>query len=197
MAEDAFNSTQGQGDAAVENSGATDPQGSESGERISEITEEIHRQVVQERDEYLENLQRLKAEFENFRKRVLRDSEESARRASTGVVEELLPVLDNFERALKAASEHDEKLLGEGVEMVYRQLRDVLDKRGLCEVEAEGEDFDPSHHEAVLCRPFPGEKEGKVMEVVEKGYKLEDKVVRPAKVVVSGAQEDRVEGETS
>ncbi len=170
-------------DDAVNSTDSTD-------EQVAQITDEIHEQVVRERDEYLENLKRLKAEFDNFRKRVLRDSEESARRASADVVEDLLPVLDNFERALKAAAEHDEKVLGEGVEMVYRQLRDVLDRRGLCEVEAEGADFDPEHHEAVLCRPFPGEKEGKVMEVVEKGYKLEDRVVRPAKVVVSGSLEE-------
>lgn len=190
MAEDTLNSRQGHGDAAVENGGAASRQNTDKGEGVSEITEEIHRQVVKERDEYLENLKRLKAEFENFRKRVLRDSEDTARRASSDIVEELLPVLDNFERALRAASEHDEKLLSEGVEMVYKQLRDVLDKRGLCEVAAEGENFDPSHHQAVICRPFPGEKEGKVMEVVEKGYKVDDKVVRPAKVIVSGAPEE-------
>lgn len=159
-------------------------------EQIAHITEEIHQQVVKERDEYLDSLKRLQAEFDNFRKRVLRESEAAARRASTGVVEELLPVLDNFERALRATSEHDEKVLAEGVEMVYKQLRDVLDRRGLCELEAEGEDFDPNHHEAVLCRPFPGEQEGKVMEVVEKGYTLDDTVVRPAKVIVSGTQEE-------
>lgn len=158
---------------------------------LSRISEEIHEQVIKERDEYLESLKRLQAEFENFRKRVLRDSVESNRRASAGVVEDLLPVLDNFERALEAASEHDEKVLGEGVSLVYNQLKDVLTRRGLCEVAAEGEDFDPSHHEAVLCRHYPGESEGKVMEVIEKGYKLDEQVVRPARVVVSGTDDSK------
>jgi molecular chaperone GrpE len=187
--------TGGNGKDAGTGAEGTDNVSAHGDGHVTEITEEIHNQVVRERDEYLDSLRRLQAEFENFRKRVLRESEEAARRASTGVVEELLPVLDNFERALQAAREHDEKVLGEGVELVYRQLRDVLDKRGLCEVAAEGEDFDPEHHEAVLCRPFPGEEEGKVMEVVEKGYKLDDRVVRPAKVVVSGAPREDAAGD--
>lgn len=159
-------------------------------EALATISAEIHEQVRKERDEYLESLQRLQAEFTNFRKRVLSESEDAAKRASADMVGDLLPVLDNFERALKAATEHDIKLLSEGVQLVYNQLREVLTKRGLCEVDAEGKPFDPNHHEAVLCRPFPGEEEGKVMEVLEKGYSLDDQVVRPAKVVVSGGEDN-------
>lgn len=155
------------------------------GGEIAAVSEDIHQQVLKERDEYLDTLQRLQADFANYRKRVARDSEESSNRVSSEIVEELLPVLDNFERALKAAIEHDEKVLSEGVELVYRQLREVLDRRGLCEIEAAGEDFDPCHHEAVLCQPSPHHDEGKVIDVLEKGYRVNDKVVRPAKVIVS------------
>lgn len=159
------------------------------GRQLAEVSAEVHDEVLGERDEYLESLQRLKAEFENFRKRVARENRELSQRASQEVINEVLPVLDNFERALRAVAEHDEQVLGEGVELVYNQLRDVLNRRGLCEIEAEGEDFDPSRHEAVLCKPSPEHPEGKVMEVLEKGYQVDDRVMRPAKVVVSSGSE--------
>ncbi len=153
--------------------------------KLTEISTDVYEEALRKRDEYLESLQRLQAEFANYRKRVLKDSERLAGRASAEVMEELLPVMDNFERAMKAASEHDEKLLSSGVELVYNQLRDILVKRGLCEIEAEGQPFDPTHHEAVLCRPSQEHDEGTVTEVLEKGYKVGERVVRPAKVVVS------------
>ncbi|MHB9053138.1 MAG: nucleotide exchange factor GrpE [Thermoleophilia bacterium] len=156
-----------------------------SGRKLAEISTDLHEEVLRERDEYLESLQRLQAEFANFRKRVLRDSEQQTKQASSKVIEELLPVLDNFERAMRAAAQHDEKLLTDGVELVYNQLRDILTRRGLCEIEAEGAAFDPAQHEAVLCQPSGKHEEGTVIQVLEKGYQLEDKVVRPAKVIVS------------
>ncbi len=152
------------------------------------ISEEMFAELKRERDEYLETLQRLQAEFANFRKRVLKESEQAGERASRQLIEDLLPVLDNFERAMKAAAEHDQQVLSGGVELVYSQLRDMLTRRGLCEIEAHGRPFDPNRHEAVLCQPSAEHKEGTVMEVLEKGYQLEDKVVRPAKVVVSQEQ---------
>jgi len=158
-----------------------------SDRKLTEISSELHEEVIRERDEYLDSLQRLQAEFANFRKRVLRDSEQQARRASSEVIEELLPVLDNFERAMRAAVKHDEKLLTDGVELVYNQLRDILTKRGLCEIEAEGSHFDPMQHEAVMCQPSEEHDEGTVMQVLEKGYQVQDQVVRPAKVIVSTA----------
>ena len=161
------------------------------------ISSELHEEVLRERDEYLDSLQRLQAEFANFRKRVLRDSEQKSQRASSQVIEELLPVLDNFERAMKAAAEHDEKLLTSGVELVYNQLRDILDKRGLCEIDAEGASFDPNQHEAVMCQPSREHAEGTVMQVLETGYQLDDKVVRTAKVIVSTTSEDNGAVETN
>jgi molecular chaperone GrpE len=153
--------------------------------KISDVSEDIHQKIMRERDEYLESLQRLQADFANYRKRVLKESQGSTGRAAAEIAEDLLPVLDNFERAMQSAVEHDEKVLSEGVELVYRQLRDVLDRRGLCEIVAEGKDFDPEHHEAVLCQPSDEHEEGKVMNVVEKGYRVDERVIRPAKVIVS------------
>lgn len=155
------------------------------GHRLADISEDIHRQVTEERDEYLDSLQRLQADFDNYRKRVTRESESSSSRVAAEIVEELLPVLDNFERAMQAAMDHDKQVLSEGVELVFRQLREVLDRRGLCEIEAHGEEFDPARHEAVLCQPSAEHEEGKVVDVLEKGYRVNDKVVRPARVIVS------------
>lgn len=156
----------------------------------AEIITEMHDEIVRERDEYLDSLQRLQAEFANFRKRVQREGEQHAQQASIRVIEDLLPVLDNFERAMKAAAEHDEKLLEGGVELVYSQLRDILARRGLCEIKAEGTAFDPNQHEAVLCQPSDTYEEGTVTNVLEKGYQVNDKVVRPAKVIVSASPEE-------
>jgi molecular chaperone GrpE len=162
-----------------------------AGHTFTELTAEIYEQAVHERDEMLETLQRLQAEFENYRKRVQRDTEHLKSRASVEVIEDILPVMDNFERALKAAAEHDQKVLGEGVEMVYRQLRDALNKRGLCEIEAHGKPFDPNLHEAVMCRPSPEHEEGTVVEVLERGYQFQDKVVRPSRVIVSEGKPEK------
>ena len=159
-------------------------------QELSEVTAELHEEVLRERDEYLDSLQRLQAEFENFRKRVQRDGEQRSLRAQTEVMEELLPVLDNFERAMQAAAQHDEKLLTSGVDLVYSQLRDLLNRRGLCEIDAEGTPFDPNQHDAVMCQPSSEHEEGTVMQVLEKGYQLDDKVMRPARVIVSTTPEE-------
>lgn len=161
------------------------PWESRAGQDFTELTAEIYEQALKERDEYIDTLRRLQAEFDNYRKRVQRDSEHLKTRASIEVMEDILPVMDNFDRALKAATEHEEKVLSEGVEMVYKQLRDALNKRGLCEIEAHGKPFDPTQHEAVMCRPSTEHEEGTVTEVLERGYHYQDKVVRPAKVIVS------------
>jgi molecular chaperone GrpE len=140
-------------------------------------------QATRERDEYLDALQRLKAEFENYRKRVSRDQAEFVTRASERLVKQLLPVLDDLERALEAAAEHEEAKLEEGVRLVHRSLADALAKEGLVEVETEGP-FDPHTQEALLAQPSEAD-EGTVIQVLQKGYKLGDRVLRPARVVVS------------
>jgi molecular chaperone GrpE len=144
--------------------------------------------VTRERDEYLDALQRLKAEFDNYRKRVARDQQELAARAHERLVRELVPVLDDLERALEAASEHQEAKLEEGVALVHRSLADLLAREGLAEVDTAGA-FDPHSQEALLAQPSD-EEEGKVIQVLQKGYKLGDRVVRPARVVVSAGPGD-------
>jgi molecular chaperone GrpE len=141
-------------------------------------------EVEQERDAHLDDLKRLAAEFDNYRKRVARDQEALVARANERVVKELLPVLDDLERALEAASQHEEAKLEEGVRLVHRNLADLLKREGLAEIETNGK-FDPHVHEALLAQPSDQE-EGSVLDVVQKGYKLGDHVVRPAQVVVSG-----------
>jgi molecular chaperone GrpE len=140
--------------------------------------------VTAERDEYLDLLQRTKADFENFRKRAIRDQERLVAHAHERLVKELLPVLDDLERALEAAEGHEEATLVEGVKLVQGALRKALEKEGLAEIEAEGA-FDPHVHEAVLTQPGNGKESGSVLEVVQRGYRLGDKIVRPAKVIVA------------
>ena len=141
-----------------------------------------------ERDEYLNDLKRVAAEFENYRKRAARDKESLVARAHERLVKELLPVLDDLERALAAAEDHEEATLEEGVRLVHSELAAALAHEGLAEIETNGH-FDPHVHEALLSQPSSAE-EGSVIEVVQKGYRLGDRVLRPARVVVAAAQED-------
>ena len=136
-----------------------------------------------ERDDYLDQLRRLAAEFDNYRKRVARDQESLAARAHERLMKGLLPVLDDLERALVAAEEHEEAKLHEGVGLVARELRKALEREGLQEIETEGA-FDPHVHEALLSQPSELD-EGSVVEVLQKGYRLGDRVLRPARVVIS------------
>jgi len=140
-----------------------------------------------ERDEHLNDLKRVAADFENYRKRVARDQESLVARAHERLVKELLPVLDDLERALAAAEEHEEAKLEEGVRLVHQELRDALKREGLAEIETNGR-FDPHVHEALLSQPSDAE-EGSVLEVVQKGYRLGDRVVRPARVVEAAPPE--------
>jgi molecular chaperone GrpE len=136
--------------------------------------------------EHLDDLKRLKAEFENYRKRVIREQTQMVERASEQLVERLLPVLDNFELALIAADRtKDYEALVRGVEIVFGELADLLHKEGLRKIEALGKPFDPTQHEAVLeVGDGPAEGDPVVAEVVRNGYTLKGKVVRPAMVKV-------------
>jgi molecular chaperone GrpE len=139
--------------------------------------------LEKERDEHLDDLKRVAAEFENYRKRVARDQASLAARAHERLVKELLPVLDDLERALEAASEHQEGKVEEGVRLVQRELQGALGKEGLVEIETNG-NFDPHVHEALLSQPSE-QDDGAILEVLQKGYRLGDRVLRPARVVVS------------
>ena len=132
---------------------------------------------------------RLAADFDNYRKRVAREHADLTQRANERLLHELLPVLDDLERALQAAAEHDhtpqgEAKLEEGVRLVHRSLLGLVTRHGLTEIETEGA-FDPHVHEALLAQPGDGVEEGSVLEVLQKGYRLGDKVLRPARVIVA------------
>jgi molecular chaperone GrpE len=145
--------------------------------------EERLAEAERERDERTDDLKRVAAEFENYRKRVARDQASLAARAHERLVKELLPVLDDLERALAAAEEHEEAKLEEGVRLVHRELQRALAKEGLAEIETNGH-FDPHVHEALLSQPSEQE-EGAILEVLQKGYRLGERVLRPARVVIS------------
>jgi len=136
-----------------------------------------------ERDELLDQLRRVAADFDNYRKRASRDQENLVARAHERLMKALLPVVDDLERALVAAAEHEEAKLHEGVELVARELHTALKREGLEEIETDGP-FDPHVHEALLSQPSEAD-EGAVIEVLQKGYRLGDRVLRPACVVVS------------
>src|SRR5436189_5855670 len=140
--------------------------------------------------EHLDDLKRLAAEFENYKKRTAREQAALSTRATERLVKELLPIVDDLERALEAAEEHEEAKLEEGVRLVHRQLASALEHEGLAVIETDGK-FDPHVHEALLSQPSKA-AEGSVVEVVQKGYRLGDRVLRPARVVVAAAppQED-------
>lgn len=140
--------------------------------------------LAAERDEYLALAQRVQADFDNYRKRAIRDQERLVVHAHERLVRELLPVLDDLERALEAAEQHEEAKLVEGVKLVEQSLRNALRKEGLVEIETDGA-FDPHVHEALLTQPGNGAESGSVLEVVQRGYRVGDKVVRPARVIVA------------
>ncbi len=140
--------------------------------------------LASERDEYVDLLQRVQADFENYRKRAAREQERLVAHAHERLVRELLPILDDLERALEAAKRHEEAQLVEGVKLVERSLRNALRKEGLAEIDTDGP-FDPHVHEALLTKPGNGAEPGSVLEVVQRGYRVGDRVVRPAKVIVA------------
>ena len=145
--------------------------------------EEILAALTAERDAAIDNWKRTAADFDNFRKRAMRERQEYVTLANERLVKELLPILDDLERALVAAAEHEEAALEDGVRLVHQSLAGLLARPGLEEIDAAGA-FDPHVHEALLSQPSEAE-EGSVIDVVQKGYKLGDRVVRPARVVVA------------
>jgi molecular chaperone GrpE len=145
--------------------------------------------VAAERDEYLALAQRVQADFENYRKRALRDQERLVAHAHERLVRELLPIVDDLERALEAAERHEEAQLVDGVKLVEKSLRAALAKEGLTEIDTSGQ-FDPHVHEALLTQPAEDAEPGSVLDVVQRGYRLGDKVVRPARVIVAADPEE-------
>ena len=140
--------------------------------------------VTRQRDEFLDLARRTQADFENYRKRTAKDVAAAGSRARVGLIREVLPVVDNLERALSSATDADHGLV-EGVRLVHSELQGVLQRAGVETIEPAGEQFDPNVHEALSMRPEDGAESGVVLDVVEKGYRTADQVIRPARVVVA------------
>jgi molecular chaperone GrpE len=140
--------------------------------------------LEREREEYVALAQRTQADFENYRKRAAKEAALAGERAKGNLVRELLPVVDNLERALQSAEE-SEQHLAEGVRLVHSELVSVLQRNGVEPFDPSGEPFDPELHEALSTRDADGADPGVILDVVEKGYRLNGTVLRPARVVVA------------
>lgn len=178
-------------DEAGEPSGDEDPavereilEQKERAEADADAPEDPLAQAQRERDEYLDLARRAQADFENYRKRAAREAAASGERAKSGLVRELLPVVDNLERALASAQE-GEQHLAEGVRLVHSALIAVLERNGVEQFDPRGDRFDPGEHEALSMREQDGAQAGLVIDVVEKGYRANGSILRPARVVVS------------
>jgi molecular chaperone GrpE len=155
-------------------------------EEAAEVVERDLESLAAERDDYLATLRRVQADFENYRKRVIKEQTALVERASAGLVEQLLPVLDSFEAALGSfppGAGDDVEKLRKGVELLYAELLGVLEKSGLARIEADGKPFDPNVHEAVMQED--GDGDPVVAGTLRTGYTLKGKVLRPSMVKVA------------
>ena len=171
-------------DEGGEPSGEEDPANEQQAMEDKEAAEQAEpEQPSEQPEDYLALAQRIQADFENYRKRAAREAAAAGERAKSGLIRELLPVVDNLERAL-ASAEDTEEHLAEGVRLVHSELIAVLERNGIQQFDPAGDKFDPAEHEALSVRD-DGEP-GLVLDVVEKGYRANGTVLRPARVVVSG-----------
>jgi molecular chaperone GrpE len=164
-------------------------------EEVRQDLDELLEETKRERDEYLDLARRTKADFENYRKRMAAETRAAAQRGKADLAAELIGVIDNLERALVAAgidpaaalAEGDapDEPLAQGIVLTYRELNGVLAKAGVEPYDPRGERFDPAWHEALQTRPDEGAEAGTVVEVLQKGYRLDGQVIRAARVVVS------------
>jgi molecular chaperone GrpE len=147
-------------------------------------------ELQRQRDDFYDRLLRKTAEFDNYRKRVDRDRQSMAESVAADVVRDLLPLVDDLERALKAETGGEgAEAYRKGVELIHRQLLDILRKRGVQPIEALGTDFDPHFHQAIAHEPAEGRRDGEVIEEFGRGYMLGDKLIRPAIVKVAKGAE--------
>jgi len=143
--------------------------------------------LQKERDELYDRLLRKTAEFDNFRKRVDRDRKDMIDWAAADVINDVLAIADDFDRAIAAPAPPEANSYKAGLELIQRQLAEMLKKRGVTTVDALGADFDPHLHQAVAYEEVPGAREGEVVDVMAKGYKLGERLLRPALVKVAKA----------
>ena len=144
-------------------------------------------ELRREKDALQDRLLRTAAEFDNYRKRMERERGEFAAYASGEVILDLLPIIDNFERALQAPSGGDADAFRKGIELIHKQMLDLLRKRGVKPIEALGAMFDPNFHQAVIQESSAEHKEGEVMQELQRGYMLGERLLRPAMVKVAKA----------
>jgi molecular chaperone GrpE len=183
------------GETPIENAPGSTPPSSPSDDpagdssQLEQDLDTLLAQAEKERDEYLDLAKRTKADFENFRKRMSAEVLAAAGRGKAGVLRDVLPVLDDLERALQAEGLDPEgdspDGLAHGVLLVFRSLRDSLAKHGIEAVDPTGERFDPTAHEALSTQPSEGAESGTVIETMQKGYRLGEQLIRPARVVVA------------
>ncbi|MDD3776240.1 MAG: nucleotide exchange factor GrpE [Actinomycetota bacterium] len=169
--------------------GKINPESSMETEELVEEIELLQKELDEYKkleDEYMDRIKRLQADYENYRKRTLKEHMEHIKRANKDLIEKLLPVIDNFERALDAGRQtgHQSDQFYEGVLMIYNNLMEVLGKEGLMVISPKGEEFDPQICEAAVTESVEGIEEGVILEVLRKGYKLKDYLIRPAVVKV-------------
>jgi molecular chaperone GrpE len=163
------------------------PEGDASGadgrgvKAVPESTEALQR----EKDALQDRLLRTAAEFDNYRKRMDRERRDLSEYAAADVLKDLLPILDNFERALQAPATPETDAVRRGIELIHKQMLDLLKKRGVTPIEALGADFDPNFHQAVIHEPSADHREGEVMQELQRGYLLGDRLLRPAMVKVA------------
>jgi molecular chaperone GrpE len=168
---------------------ATSDARADGGQQVEQDLNVLLADAEAKKDEYLEIAKRAQADFENFRKRVTADVQAAALRGRAEIARDVVPVLDDLERALQAAGldpEGDsEDGLAHGVILVFRGLRENLKRHGIEAVDPTGERFDPNLHEALSTQPVEGAEAGVVVEVMQKGYRMGEQLIRPARVVVS------------
>jgi molecular chaperone GrpE len=159
----------------------------ETGDKAAAVEAPVDVDEIQrQRDDYYDRLLRQTAEFDNYRKRVDRDRQSMSDAVTADVVRDLLPLVDDLERALKAeAGAEGAEAYRRGVELIHRQLLEVLKKRGVRRIEALGADFDPHYHQAVSHEPAEGRRDGEVIDEFTPGYMLGDRLLRPAMVKVA------------
>jgi molecular chaperone GrpE len=163
------------------------PSGESATASATEAMPDALAELRRERDALQDRLLRTAAEFDNYRKRMDRERADLASYAATDVLLELLPIIDNFERALQAATAPEVEAFRKGVELIHKQMFDVLKKRGVKPIEALGADFDPNFHQAVIHESSPDHREGEVIQELQRGYLLGDRLLRPAMVKVAKA----------
>jgi molecular chaperone GrpE len=173
---------------AVDNSSDRSSEG-EDAASVEKDFDALLADVQRERDEYLDLAKRTKADFENYRKRMSAEVQAAAERGKAELARAVVPVLDDLERALQSAGLDPEGDAPEGLEhgvlLVFRSLRETLARNGIEQVDPRGEPFDPNLHEALSTQPADGAEKGTVIEVLQKGYRLEGQLIRPARVVVA------------